>query len=273
MPNINFSAYSPQEYYVLQSMQNLWYWYSSIWFAAEDASLLTYLQAAEIVQAINPVHPGDTSLGVLLSALAGGFAFLGIPAGLGTMPAKLAATAIGQSPGLAKSLLPTGSLDSEFTQLGEIESALETVLQQFQINLADLLNATLFSINNFQGLASEGAFMVTEATSLNASTSQLKRVLSTFIVSQALQANNIIVTVAHGVSPYNLTHNLTRYANYTLPFSVLPQNAWHVNCQDEYNDVGVCDNWWFDQERGDAYALYVRMFRSHSFLRLPKCKI
>lgn len=256
MPNLNFSAYTPQEYYVLQSMQNLWYWYSSIWFAAEDASLLTDLQAARIVQTINPVNPGGTSLGVLLSALSAGFAFLGIPAGLGTIPAKLAATAVGQSPGLAKSLLPTGSLDSEFTQLGEIESALETVLQQFQINLADTLNATLYSITNFQSLTAEGAFMATEMTSLNASTSQLKRVLSTFIVSQALQANNIIVTVAQNVSPYNLIHNLTTHANHTLPFSILPQNAWHVNCQDYYNDVGVCDNWWFDPVHGDAYALY-----------------
>jgi len=109
MPNLNFSAYTPQEFYVLQSMQNLWHWYSSIWFAAEDASLLTDLQAAQIVQTMNPVHPGVTSLGVLLSALSAGFAFLGIPAGLGTIPAKLAATAVGQSPGRAKSLLPTGS--------------------------------------------------------------------------------------------------------------------------------------------------------------------
>ncbi len=256
MPNLNFSAYTPQEFYVLQNMQNLWHWYSSIWFAAEAASLLNDLQAAQIVQTINPVHPGDTSLGVLLSALSAGFAFLGIPAGLGTVPAKLAATAVGQSPGLAKSLLPTGSLDSEFTQLGEIESALEIVLQQFQINLADTLNATLYSYTNFRSLVSDGAFMVTETTSLNASTAQLKRVLSTFIVSQALQANNIIVTVAVGVSPYNLTHNLTKDENFSLPFSILPQNAWHVNCQDDYNDVGVCNNWWFDSVHGDAYALY-----------------
>ncbi len=155
-----------------------------------------------------------------------------------------------------KSLLPTGSLDSEFTQLGEIESALEIVLKQFQINLADTLNATLYSYTNFRSLVSDGAFMVTETTSLNASTAQLKRVLSTFIVSQALQANNIIVTVAEGVSPYNLTHNLTKHENFSLPFSILPQNAWHVNCQDDYNDVGVCNNWWFDSVLGDAYALY-----------------
>jgi len=147
-------------------------------------------------------------------------------------------------------------LDSEFTQLGEIESALEIVLQQFQINLADTLNANLYSYTNFRSLVSDGAFMVTETTSLNASTAQLKRVLSTFIVSQALQANNIIVTVAEGVSPYNLTHTLTKHENFSLPFSILPQNAWHVNCQDDYNDVGVCNNWWFDSVHGDAYALY-----------------
>ena len=110
IPN-DFSAYEPEEYYVLQSIYNLWFWYTSVWFAAVPAVLRAELQASQIVQTINPIHPGDTSLVVLLSALSAGFAFLALPAGFGTVGTKFAATAIGQSPGLAKGLLPTGSLN------------------------------------------------------------------------------------------------------------------------------------------------------------------
>ena len=182
IPN-QFSPHKAQEYYVLQSMYNLWYWYTSVWFATAPAVLQVELQASQIVQTINPVHPGDTSLGVLLSALSAGFAFLGLPAGFGTVGSKFAATAVGQSPGLAKGLLPSGSLNSEFTQLAEIETALERVMEIFQDNLVDTLNATMYDYNNFRAFVEGGAFISEKDGILNASVATLKSTLSTFIVS------------------------------------------------------------------------------------------
>lgn len=255
---LNFSAYEPHVYYVLQSMYNLWFWYSSVYFAVVDATLLTDLNASQIVQTINPVHPGDTSLGVLLSALSAGFAFLSLPAGFGTIGSKIAATGIGQAPGLVKGLLPTGSLDSEFTQLAEIDQALGIVMDVFQQNLAKALNLTLTDHMNFLGLASNGSFISENSGALNASTAELKKILSTFIVSQALQANNIILTKGDSYWPYNISNNLsntqgndflgqtqsdTPPAN-NLTYPILPQNARHVDCQDEPDEYGICDNWW-----------------------------
>ena len=207
--NFEYPNWTPQEYYVLQSMYNLWYWYTSIWFAIEDATLITDLNANEIVQTINPVNPGDTSLGVLLSALSAGFAFLALPAGFGNIGTKFAATAIGQSPGLAKGMLPSGSLNSEFTQLAEIESALGMVLSEFQGNLVNTLSMAMFDYTSFSTLVSDGAFIPEKDDALNASVTTLTSVLKTFIVSQSLQANNIILTVARLTSPYNITNNLT----------------------------------------------------------------
>ncbi|KAI9716465.1 MAG: hypothetical protein M1812_005360 [Candelaria pacifica] len=282
----NFSDYSPQEFYVLQSVHGIWWWYTSIWWAILDAGFLTSLNASAIVKEINPINPGDTSLGILLSALSAGFAFLAFPAGqAGTAAGKLAATAIGQAPGLGKALLPTGSLDSEFTQLAGIESALSTVVQKFQITLANLLNNTLSDFTSFISFAADGYF-IASPPSLNASVGNLTKILSTFIVSQALQANNIIATVAENTYPYNLTHGLDPYRmvpqDFTLVFcsddsqptsdgsqptegplkcmpkqyKMNPQNAWHVNCQEPPNEYGVCDNWWYDAKGGGAYALF-----------------
>ncbi len=252
----NFSDYSPQEFYVLQSIHGVWWWYTSIWWAVLDAGFLVSLNASAIVREINPINPGDISLGVLLSALSAGFGFLAFPASqAGTAAASIVATAIGQAPGLAKALLPTGSLDSEFTQLSSIDTALSRVVQHFQINLANTLNETLFDFTSFMSFATNGSF-IAQPPSLNASTGRLTKVLSTFIVSQTLQANNIIATVAYDVSPYNLTHDVG-------PKQLLLQNHWHVNCQDEPNEYGICDNWWYNRKPGEnftegrgAYALF-----------------
>ncbi|KAI9695804.1 MAG: hypothetical protein M1836_006070 [Candelina mexicana] len=277
----DFLNFTHQEFYVLYSIFGIWSWYNSVWIAIGDAAFLSDLSAGSIVRTINPIHPGDTSLGQLFSALAAGFAFLSFPAGqVGTAGAKLAATAVGQAPGLVKALLPTGTLDSEFTQLSSIEDGLKIVVESFRDKLSNVLRSTLNDKDMFSSFAANGSFMV-KAPSLNASTNNLTRVLSTYIVSQALQANNIIVTVAENTYPYNLTHGLNPYKAYEplndqyrpetvfcqgstdehgycepSQYKMLPQNAWHVNCQDPPNDDGVCDNWWYDAEGGGAYALF-----------------
>lgn len=151
-----------------------------------------------IVHQINLVKPGDTSLRLALSALSAGFAFVSLPAELEagvSSVAGQAATALQQAPRLGKALLPTGSLDSEYEQLTDIESAMRDVLAQFQINIATTLKAIQNDYAIFSSLASNGSFIAKQA-SLNVSTANITKTLNTFIVSQALQANNVIVTVA-----------------------------------------------------------------------------
>ncbi|KAI9775207.1 MAG: hypothetical protein M1835_005888 [Candelina submexicana] len=242
----DFFNFTHQEFYVLYSIFGIWWWYNSVWIAIGDAAFLSDLSAGSIVRTINPIHPGNTSLGQPFSALAAGFTFLSFPAG----------------------------------QLSSIEDGLKIVVESFRDNLSNVLRSTLNDKDMFSSFAANGSFMV-KAPSLSASTDKLTRVLSTYIVSQALQANNIIATVAENTYPYNLTHGLNPYRTYEpvdgqynsstvfceesaneltncepRQYKMLPQNAWHVNCQDLPNEYGVCDNWWYDVEGGGAYALF-----------------
>lgn len=83
---------------------------------------------------------------------------------------------------------------------------------------------------------------------LNASTADITKTLNTLIVSQALQANNIIITVAKSTNPSKVSQNQSASG----PFA--QQNAWHVSCQDSFTTIpGVCDNWWYDGQA--AYSL------------------
>lgn len=248
----DFKAYTPVEYYVLQSIFGIWWWFNSIWYSAADGTLLANAKIGQIVNKINPVKPGDTSLGLILSALSAGFAFVNLPAGLevslATQAATQAATALQQAPGLGKALLPTGSLDSEFKQLTDIEDSLGDVLNQFQINVANTLKAAQDDWSLFLQLSQKGAF-IAKQPSLNASTANITRTLNTFIVSQALQANNIIITVANNTNPYEVSRNLSSGGR------IAQQNAWHVNCQENFTTIpGICSDWWYDGK--DAYSLF-----------------
>ena len=261
-PPPSAEGHTIQEYYVLYSIFGLWAWYSSIWVASAVSTLLADLPVGQIIQTINPVVPSATSPGVLLSALSAGFAFLAVPGG--NTAAKLIATSVGQAPGLTKALLPSGSLASELKQISEIERALGGILEQFQRNLANALLTVQNDFDAFSGFVANGSF-IAEQPSLNASTGSITKTLKTFVVSQALQANNIIITVARGLSASAISQNVVSPSD----FPVLPdhsyappagtiskQNAGHVNCPDFSGQSGLCGNWWVDSATKDWYALY-----------------
>ena len=239
-----------------------------MWNAAEDATLLADLHAGEIVDAIksdmphDEALPGDTSLGALLSLLSAGLAFINFPAG--GAGSKVFSTAIQQAPGVGKALMTTGSLGSKVTPLDQIESSLGEILSQLQINLANTLYATQTDFLSFISHASNGSFIANVA-SLNASTAGLTRQMKTYIVSQALQSHNIIITVARNPNIYGLSQKtFSQPENGTM----LPQNSWHVNCQDPPDEHGVCDNWWLDNMTNDSYALFKLDDMEHNYYGL-----
>ncbi|KAL8690950.1 MAG: hypothetical protein Q9218_003726, partial [Villophora microphyllina] len=261
---------SAQDYMILQSIYNIHAWYTTMWESAVAADLFADQLIGKIIDTIHPTLPGDTSLGVLLSALSAGFAFLGIPAGqAGSAGAQVAsqvvATAIGQAPGLAKTLLPTGSLDSKLIQIHDVEAYLSQVTQQFQANLALTLNASVSDFSIFYNLTRGGAFVGT-LPSLNLSTTQLTRIFKTFIVSQALQADNVIITVARNLTPYDLYHREeAQWGNQTVykgegPLSqILPVKIPNIR--------GTC-TWWIDPKTNDSYALHKLDHQEKNFFDL-----
>ncbi len=253
-PPVNMSIYTPEVYYGLHGMSNVHQCSSSIWFAADGGTILAKSKIGAIVEAINPRKSGDTSLGLVLSALSAGFAFVRVPASLGasvgTSVAGQAVTALQQAPGLGKAFLPNGSLDSQFKQLTSIQYSMGDVLGQFKINVANALNAAQSDFLLFSDLTRNGAY-IGQLDSLNASTWKFTKTSNTFIVSQALQDNNIIITVAKDTNPFVVTQNLEK-----SPSPIAQRNAWHVNCHDNLTALnpGVCDNWWYDGK--DSYSLF-----------------
>lgn len=144
----------------------------------------------------------------------------------------------------AKLFLPTKSLDTGLKQLTDIENYLGDVLKQFQINIANALKTSQNAWETFPAITRNGAY-IAKQPSLNASTGNITNMLNTFIVSQALQANNII-TIARNTNLHKVSRNPSAgggKAPSTRQPNIPQQNAWHVNCQENFTTVpGICND-------------------------------
>ena len=206
-PPVTSDNFNVTEYYVLDSIYAIWEWYNQLWLADTAATLIADLHTGEIIDTIrndmphDDSLPGDTSLEAILGLLTAGLAFVNFP---GAQAGGLAlSTALQQAPGLAKSLLATGQLGSKVTPLDQIESSLGGILAQFQINLANTLNETQSNYDAFISHAANGSF-IGNAPSLNVTTPLITSLLRTYIVSQALQSHNIIITVGKNLNGHDL---------------------------------------------------------------------
>ena len=119
-------------------------------------------------------------------------------------------------------------------------------MEILQDNLANALNATIYEYKSFRAFVEGGAFIPEKDVALNASVTTLKSMLSTFIVSQALQANNIIIAAAKGTSPYNITNDLTNSQGCKLAGGIgVPTDFATL----AHPVTDGSDDWWSDYSR------------------------
>lgn len=242
----DFSGYTPHEAYALYTIFAIWQWFESIYEAVGNADLSATGRVGKIVTTINPKKPSTQHLGDFLQALSALTPVIGAPATLvsafgKTLGQAVTETAMRQSPGVVKQLCPSGTLDSQFVQVNDLYDGLSTMKTTYQHNISTALTLVQGNFTTFSLFAANGAF-IAPRSSLEANTQNLTRSLETYIVSQCLIANNIIVTLARDTNPYELAHN----GSLTTPGL--------VSC-DYYDKYGVCSAWWYDPETNAAYAL------------------
>lgn len=239
-------GYTPYEAYTLYTIFAIWQWYESIYEAIQSADLSATGRVGKIVTTINPKVPKKVSLGDFLQALTAMTPLITSPASLVEALGKdigksFVETALRQTPGVIKQLNPTGTLDSEFVQVNDLYDGLSTMKTTYQQNVSNALGMIQQNFTTFNIFAANGNF-IAPRTSLEANTQNLTLALETYIVSQCLTANNIIVTLARDTNPHALAHNGS------LTTSSL------VSC-DSYDQYGVCSAWWYDPGTNAAFGL------------------
>ncbi|MCJ1336853.1 hypothetical protein MMC09_002131 [Bachmanniomyces sp. S44760] len=274
-PPSNFSQYTPQEFYVLTSIFEVWKWFDTIYYASDFGDTTAGQRVGNITQTFNALKPQktDMTIGIILAVLTAALAFLDFPAAAAVGGAETAiekaaqssstaatinapskastagvgsglSTALQQAPGVAKALIPpAGTIESQSLQVYEIEAQLGTVVQAFQANIANALKALQDNVTEFMVFASEGKFISPDAN-LNISTSALTQTLTTYVVSESMKANGWSVHYSPDTNPYEMRNNGSLPSKYND----------YVNCQDPPDSYGVCDKWFYDGK--DSYMIW-----------------
>ena len=237
----DFTGYTPQQTYTLYTIFAIWQWFESIYEAIENADLSAEGPVGQIVKAVNPEVQKEQSLGDLFQALTATTPLLTLPADVSKLSRVVVETALRQSPGVLKQLNPTGTLDSEITQISDIYNGLSLIKTTYQQNVSTALALVQHDFTTFNTFAANGSF-IAPRSNLQADTQNLTSSLETYIVSQCLTASNIIITLARDTNPQALAHN----------GSMTTKDL--ISC-DSYDEYGVCSAWWYDPASTAAFGL------------------
>ena len=113
------------------------------------------------------------------------------------------------------------------------------------VNIIQNLNKTLVDVKanttEFLAFASQGNFSET-APSLPDQTNYLLYAFNTYIMSQALNGNNVYGVLAQDTNPQSLATNGSK-TNYDLS-----------DCEG-YNEQKICDAWWYSERYSSAFGI------------------
>lgn len=223
-------------------------WWTAVGNAASQASN----NVGAIVQIIDPVVDSNALLDDILITLTGVFAL--IPGGSvltsgikGFSEGSKAFFQVVQQalfvvPQIGRWVFPRESVESQFIQMSALSSSMGTIVQTVQNNLNKTLVSVMSNATEFLAFASQGNFSGL-APSLPDQTNYLLYAFNTYIISKALDSNNIYGTIGLNTNPQALATNRSKTA-YDL-FST---------CEG-YNEQNVCDEWWYSGQYSSAFGL------------------
>ncbi len=218
------------------------------WARSSKPSTLSNVSCPALSSFVTPcsdtyaIYPASTKLFQdILQAFTAMTPLFRAPALIGRLSNTLE-TALRQSPGLLKQMLPSGTLNSEFEQVNDIHDGLAKIQRYYQANITNALSLVQTSFTTFLDFSAEGGFIAPQA-SLQAQSGVLIAALQTYIVSSCLSQNNIFITLTRDTNPHELVTNGT-----------LGLNTHLVSC-DYYNEYGVCSTWWYDAPNNRAFGL------------------
>lgn len=201
-----------------------------------------------IIDTIDPVQTVNAALDDILTALTVGLAF--IP-GFGGALIKGIIIAAQQAPGVAKYIFPTGTSDSETFDFKQISASLGTLVTQFKTNYVAALAEAENDLTSFLAFV-ENTPLSGEIPDLNSVVDQCLTSLYTYVISQAYQVSNVIITRQIDTDVNALSSNGTAL-------------NWDTGCGKGYGQYGECSTFWYDPATSITYALYDTQTQTKDF--------
>ena len=177
------------------------------------ATLSGLLINQPLILEIDPVQKTNFFLSDLLTALSTGLSFIAGPEISGVLgtAADALLTALQQAPGVAKSIWPSGTEDSQSEQLANLDDYLSQIDQNFTTRITNALYTIMSDVPSFTEFASQGSFSGPNDLSLPADSSSLALGLRTFILSTAMSANDWIAYVIYDKTMIDVASSVSGY--------------------------------------------------------------
>ena len=213
-------------------------YFNNYWTALGNANTLASESVGNIVLLLNPPKKVNIFLRDLLTALGAAFVFLRVPSNVGQEiqsigHAIVEATKV--APWVAKVLLPTGTLDSQVTQMANLQQSLGSIINTFQQSVSSTIPAINGNFTAFSAFAATGAFCA-GPKDLQIESNSILTSLYTYVISECLKANNVVVTSA---SPWN---------------GCSPTDT-DVIAKNPMDADGICGAMWWESQTNTTYSL------------------
>jgi len=244
-----------QAYYVAFNIWNIQNWFFTYYMAVGGANGLAADNVNTIARTLNVPLPKSFPIMDLLAGLAWAFGLLS-PSGyaaalplLGQKLEGLAAQAPGEyllraiqnAPTLSRNLIDKGQISDTEVQVAELGSDLARIVSQLQNNIQSSVVSVMSNFSMFFDFVHDGYFS-TQIENLNTLTQNVTLSLNTYIVSQALQNDHVIITRAldTDVNQLQLNGSAVQY---------------DTGCGHGYDQWGLCGSWWYDSTNHISYGL------------------
>jgi hypothetical protein len=226
------------DFYVAYNIYSINQAFNTYFNAIPNANTLASENIPAIIQLLDPPKQQNVLLNDILTALSVGLSFLVSENPIIDALVKGATQAIAVN----KFLFPTGTLDSQNAQFRSLEESLGAVVQQLQRNVNSAFPAALANASNFLAFAYSGAFSQPTNESLFADTAKLLTGLNTYVVSQGMQANNILLARAPTIDINEWVAD-GAVSNYAID-----------GCGKGYDPLGICDAFYYNQAQNTTYS-------------------
>ncbi|KAL9610400.1 MAG: hypothetical protein Q9167_004883 [Letrouitia subvulpina] len=249
------------EYYAAYNIFSINYFFNSWYTAVQNIGNEVANNVDKIVQLIDP--PEDTDFGVfstIVQAVTSIAAFAGPLGAIGT-----AAEEVGSVSTLAETVrnaldtestiqqhlmpdsYPTGTTESQVWQTAQLKSELVKVIEAAKSHIENTTKYVMDDLNAFLAFANQDLFS-DDPPSIQPMNVYVMYVFNTYIISKALNGNNVKGTIGLGTNPQALATNWTN-TNSNSPL------AYNLDACKEFDEQNICDAWWYSKNLSSAFGL------------------
>ena len=244
-----------QAFYVAFNIWNIQNWFWTFYLAVQGANGLASDNVENIAKTLNVSLPKSFPVLDLLAALAWAFGLLSpsgyaaaLPKlgekieGLGAQaPGEYLLRAVQNSPTFSRNLIAVGDLSQTDVQVAQLGSDLARITSQLETNIQNSVVVVLSNFSLFFDFVQDGYFS-SQIEDLNTVATNVTLSLNTYVVSQALQDDKVIITRALDTDVNELQLNGSA-VNY------------NTGCGYGYDEWGMCGSWWYDSTNDISYGL------------------